>query len=106
MRHNYIYSFRGHRAPAEPVQQLAQGHQIDRSERRSSAGHKPECVWRSEVGECGGNSAEPRVVTCVNDAVLAPVLLAADQVKLATAIRMKRMGDADLAPDRTLMTCS
>jgi hypothetical protein len=93
-------------ASAEPIKQLAQGHQIDRSKCRPSASHKPECVRHGEISECGGNRAKPRVVACVNDPILAPMRLPADQVELATAIRMKRMCDAYLAPDRALMTCS
>jgi len=91
---------------AETVQQLTQVDQIDRSKRRPAAGHKPELIPGCDIGERDGDRAKAPVFTSIDNPVLAPVPPPADQLKLATRVRMKGVRDANLAVGRIHTNCS
>lgn len=93
-------------ARAEPVKQLTQRHQIDRSKRRLAAGHMPKRIHWSNIGQSSGDRAKPPVVARIDNPVLAPMPTPADQIELATTVRMKRVRDAHLEAACFHTTCS
>src|SRR4051812_28041949 len=87
-------------ARAKPVHQLTQRHQIDCSKRRLAAGYKPELIQRRYISECGGDRAKAPIVTRIDNPVLAPMPPPANQVELATGMRMKGVRDVNLKVGR------
>lgn len=106
MRHIYLYASFGPPICPEPVQQLAQIDQIDRSKCRSAAGQKPKLIRSCDIGERSRDRAKATIFANVDNSVLAPMPPPADQVELTTRMRMKRVRDAHRAPGRIHTTCS
>lgn len=78
-------------------EQLGQYTQVLRSEERPTRRERYERVSRGEAGPLRGYGAQARVPVAEEDAILAPVVGAIQQLEALSAQGMKRMGDAKVS---------
>ena len=92
--------------PLKPIQQTTERDQVDRAEAGAAAGNAPELVLRLKVGQTSCNRAQRAIRARIDDPVLAPMLTAADDIKLVTALRMKGVRNAHFEAGRVHTACS
>ena len=92
--------------PTEPIQQTAEREQVDRAEGGAAVGNAPELVLWHDVGQIRCNRAQRAIRARIDDPVLAPMLTAADDIKLVTALRMKGVRNAHFEAGRVHTACS